>query len=357
MKVFRDLEMSKVGGLLFLSVCLGDGLAGSFAAGQTNFYQGKTVTYIVNMAAGDSPDLWARAVGRNMVKHIPGAPNFIAQNMPGGGSMIAANYIYNVAKPDGLTVGAVSANLYFRQLTKAQEIQFDWRRFTWIGSSSRLQSLLIMRADAPYKSIEDIRTASEPPKCSTTAPGSTSHITIKMLEEGLGLKFRIVSGYKSGSDQDLAVERGEVQCRAVTTAAYLAREPFQSWQKKGFIRVLVQTPRKRNPKLPEVPTVLELMDRYHAPDANRRVVLVLLGADNFGNFPTVAPPGIPLDRVKILREAYTKALKEPDFLEEAKKRNWDIDQINGEELEVLAKEVIDQPPQVIDRIRDLFEGK
>ena len=99
------------------------------------------------------------------------------------------------------------------------------------------------------------------------------------------------------------------------------------------------------------------MDRYHAPDANRRVVLVLLGADNFGNFPTVAPPGIPTDRVRILREAYTKALKEPDFLEEAKKRNWDIDQINGEDLEVLAKEVIDQPPQVIDRIRDLFEGK
>jgi tripartite-type tricarboxylate transporter receptor subunit TctC len=355
-KVFRGLKSSKVGGFLFLCACLWGAFALRPAAAQTNFYQGKSMTYVVNMTAGDSPDLWARAVARNMVKHIPGSPNIIVQNMPGGGSMIAANYIYNVAKPDGLTVGAVSANLYFRQLTRAQETQFDWRKFTWIGSSSRLQSLLIMRADAPYKSIEEIRAASEPPKCSTTALGSTSHITIKILEEGLGLKFRIVSGYKSGSDQDLAVERGEVQCRAVTTAAYLAREPFQSWQKKGFIRVLVQTPPKRNAKLPEVPTVLELMDRFRPPDANRRVVLVLLGADNFGNFPTAAPPGIPMDRVKILREAYTKALKEPDFLAEAKKRNWEIDQINGEELEAMAKEVIDQPPQVIDRIKDLFEG-
>jgi tripartite-type tricarboxylate transporter receptor subunit TctC len=324
------------------------------AKAQTNFYQGKTMTYVVNMAAGDSPDLWARAVARNMVKHIPGNPNMITQNMPGGGSMIAANYIYNVAKPDGLSLGAVSANLYFRQLTRTKEVQFDWRKFTWVGSNSRLQSLLIMRADAPYKSIEDIRTASEPPKCSTTALGSTSHITLKVIEEGLGAKFRIVTGYKSGSDQDLAVERGEVQCRAVTTAAFLAREPFLTWQKKGFIRVLVQTPRKPNPKLPAVPTVHELMDRFKIAAANRRLVLVMLGADNFGNFPTVAPPGIPADRSKILRDAYVKALTEPDFLEEARKRNWEIDPIAADELEALAKEVIDQPPTVIDRIRQLL---
>jgi tripartite-type tricarboxylate transporter receptor subunit TctC len=324
------------------------------ARAQTNFYRGKTMTYVVNMAAGDSPDLWARAVARNMEKHVPGNPTIITQNMPGGGSMIAANYLYSVAKPDGLNVGAVSANLYFRQLTGMKEVQFDWRKFTWIGSNSRLESLLIMRADAPYKSIEDIRAASEPPKCSTTAIGSTSHITLKVVEEGLGAKFRIVTGYKSGSDQDLAVERGEVQCRAVTTAAFLAREPFQTWQKKGFIRVLVQTARKRNPKLPDVPTVHELMDRFRVADANRRLVLVMLGADNFGNFPTAAPPGVPADRLKILRDAYSKALTESDFLAEAKKRNWEIDPIAAEELTVLAKEVIDQPPPVTERIKQLL---
>jgi tripartite-type tricarboxylate transporter receptor subunit TctC len=341
---------------LFLTLCILFFL-GLPVHAQTNFYQGKTMIMVANMAPGDSPDLWARALARNMVKHIAGSPSIIVQNMPGGGSMIAANYLYNVAKPDGLTLGAVSSNLYFRQLTGTKEVLFDWRKFTWIGSSSRLEALLIMRSDAPYKSIEDLRSAGEPAKCSTTALGATSHITLKVLEEGVGAKFKIVTGYKSGSDQDLAVERGEVQCRAVTTAAFLGREPFQTWQKKGFIRVLVQTPRKRNPRLPEVPTVYELMDRFRPPDAHRRVATIMLGADNFGNFPTAAPPGIPEDRVKILREAYTRALSDPDFLEEAKKRRWDVDPISAEELATLAREVIDQPPQVIGRIKELLEGK
>ena len=129
------------------------------------------------------------------------------------------------------------------------------------------------------------------------------------------------------------------------------------WVQKGFLRVLVQTPRKRNPKLPDVPTVYELMDRHRTPEANRRVALVLLGTDNFGNFPTVATQGIPADRVTILRDAYAKALKEPDLLEEAKKRSWEVDHITGEELEALAKEVIDQPPDIVRRIKELLDGK
>jgi len=326
----------------------------SVARAQNNFYQGKTMTYIVGLLAGDSADLWSRAVSRNLVKHVPGNPNILVQNMTGAGGLIAANYVYGVAKPDGLTLGSVSPGLYLQQLIGRKEIQFDWRKFTWIGSSWRRSALLIMRADAPYKSIEDIRTASEPPKCSTTAPGAESHINLKVLEEGLALKFRMVSGYKGGSEQDLAIEKGEVQCRALSTAAFLAREPFQTWQKKGFIRVIVQTAPKRNPKLSEVPTVHELMERYQVPDAKRRVALVLIGGDNLGNFVTAAPPEIPVERVKILREAYAKALKEPDLLEEGKRRNWEVELIRGEELETLAKEVIDQPPEVIDRVKEIF---
>jgi tripartite-type tricarboxylate transporter receptor subunit TctC len=327
------------------------------AAAQSDFYQGKTLTYVVGLLAGDSTDLWARAVTRNMVKHIPGHPNVVVQNMPGAGGLIAANYIYGVVKPDGLTMGSVSAGHYFHQLAGRKEAQFDWRRFTWVGSSARHEYLLVMRADAPYKSIEDIRNASEPPKCSSTAPGSASHMTLKMAEEGVGLKFNIVTGYRGGQEQDLAIERGEVQCRGVTTAAFLGRGPMQGWVKKGFLRVLLQTPRKRNPKLPEVPTVYEFMDRFRTADANRRVALALLGTDNFGNFPTVATRGIAADRVKILRQAYAKALKEPDLLEEARKRSWEVDYINGEELEGLAREVIDQPPDIVQRIRELLESK
>jgi tripartite-type tricarboxylate transporter receptor subunit TctC len=118
----------------------------------------------------------------------------------------------------------------------------------------------------------------------------------------------------------------------------------------------VQTPRKRNPKLPDIPTVHEYMDRLRPPEQNRRVALVLLGTDNFGNFPTVATPGIPPDRAKILREAYVKALNEPDLLEEAKKRSWEVEPISADELERLAKEVIEQPPDIGERIKQLFVG-
>ncbi|HWP60241.1 MAG TPA: tripartite tricarboxylate transporter substrate-binding protein [Candidatus Acidoferrales bacterium] len=342
--------------ILFLCVCSWV-LSGSQAFAQSNFYEGKTITYIVGLLAGDSTDLWSRAVSRNMAKYIPGNPSIVVQNMPGAGGLIAANYLYGVARPDGLTLGAVSAGHYFHQLAGRKEAQFDWRKFTWIGSSARHEYLVIMRADSPYKSIDDIRSASVPPKCSATAPGSASHITLKLLEEGLGLRLQIVTGYKGGSEQDLAIERGEVQCRAVTTAAFLGREPFQTWQKSGFIRVLLQTPRRRNPRLPEVPTVYELMERVRPAESNRRVALVLLGTDNFGNFPTVATPGIPADRVKILRAAYAKALKDPDLLEEAKKRRWEVDYIEPEELERLAKEVIEQPPEIVTRIKELLESK
>jgi tripartite-type tricarboxylate transporter receptor subunit TctC len=331
-------------------------LAAVAAWAQANFYQGKTMTFIVNMAAGDANDLWVRALARSLVKYIPGNPNIIAQNMAGGGSMISANYLYSVAKPDGLTIGQTSASLYFQQLTGRREVQFDWRKFSWIGSAGLVEALLMMRADAPYKSIEDIRAASEPPKCSATAPGSSTHISLKVLEEALGAKFRIVTGYKSGSDQDLAIERGEVQCRAVSAASFLAREPFISWQKKGFIRILAQSGRKRNPKLAEAPTIYELMTRYQTPEAKQRVVSVLLGADHFGQYLAVAPPGVPSDRVKILREAYARALKDADLIEEARKRNWSMEHITGEELQALAHEVIDQPPQLIGRVKELLGG-
>ena len=325
-------------------------------SGQNDFYRGKTLTFIVNMAAGDVNDLWARALARSLVKYIPGNPNIVPQNMAGGGSMIAANYIYRVAKPDGLTIGQISANLYFQQLTGRPEVQFDWRKFSWIGSAGEVQALLMMRSDAPYKSIEDIRSASEPPKCSATAPGSSGHINLRLLDDALGAKFRIVTGYKSGSDQDLAIERGEVQCRSVSASSFHAREPFISWQKKGFIRILVQSPRKRSALLPDVPTIYELMTRYQTPETKQQVVSVLLGADLFGQYLAVAPPAMPLDRLKILRDAYSRALKDPELLEEAKRRNWNVETNTGEEMAKLAQQVIDQPPQLIDRVKELLGG-
>ena len=171
----------------------------------------------------------------------------------------------------------------------------------------------------------------------------------KLIEESWGFKFQIVTGYPGGGDIDLAVERGEVHCRNFTISTFFGREPFETWRKKGFVRVLIQTGKKRDQRMPDVPTIYELMDQYKTPEASRRLATVILSPAVFGR-PMVATPGIPADRVKILRDAFNKALREPEFLEETKKRRWIVDPVSGEELEALAKEVIGQPPEVIERM-------
>jgi len=324
------------------------------ALAQAPFYQGKTIRIVVGYLSGDTHDLWARAYARYMGRHIPGNPDFIVQNMPGAGSMIAANHVYNIAKPDGLTLGSIAPALYFAQLTGRKEVQFDWAKFTWIGSPEHNGQLLFMRADTPYKTLEDIRKAVEPPKCSATGIGTSGHFVPTLIEETLGLKFRLITGYPGGAEQDLALERGEVQCRAITIAAFFGREPFLTWYKNGFVRILIQTARKRNPKIADVPTIFELMDKEKTPEASRRLASAILGSGGFGSWPIVSSPGIPADRAKTLREGYAKTLKDPALLEEARKRGWEIKPISGEELEELAKDVTAQPPEVIERMKKLL---
>lgn len=321
---------------------------------QAPFYQGKTIRIVVGYLSGDTHDQWARAYARFMGRHIPANPDIIVQNMPGAGSMIAANHVYAVAKPDGLTLGSIAPGLYYAQLTGRKEVQFDWAKFTWIGSPERNGHLLFMRSDAPYKTLEDIRKAAEPPRCSATGVGTSGYDVPKLLEDTLGLKFRIITGYPGGGEQDLALERGEVHCRAITIAAFFGREPFITWLKKGFVRVLIQTARQRNPKIMDVPTIFELMDQFKTPEATRRLATVYLGAGGFGAWPIVSSPGVPIERVKVLREAYAKTLREPEFLEEAKKRGWEVKPVSGEDLEALAKEVISQPPEVIEWLNKLL---
>ncbi len=213
---------------------------------QAPFYQGKTITIIAAAKPGDVYDLYPRLVAEFMPKHIPGNPNIIIQNVAGAAGLIGTNQVYNIAKPDGLTLGAIYPALYFEQLAKRPEAKFDWSKFIWIGSTVSSNSHMYMRADTPYKTIEDVRSASTPPKCGATGVTSSAYYMPKLLEDAIGTKFEIVSGYVAGSDIDLAVERGEVQCRAFTINAYFAREPFITWRKKNFVRVLYQTGNKRS---------------------------------------------------------------------------------------------------------------
>jgi tripartite-type tricarboxylate transporter receptor subunit TctC len=320
---------------------------------QTPFYQGKTVTIIVGTKAGDVYDLYPRLIAEFMPKYIPGNPNIIVQNVAGAAGLIATNQVYNLAKPDGLTLGAIYPALYFEQLAKRPEVKFDWTKFTWVGSTVSSTSLMYMRSDTPYKTIEDVRTAKTPPKCGATGVTSTAFYMPKLLEDAIGTKFDVVPGYVAGQDIDLAVERGEVQCRAFTVNAYFAREPFITWRKKNFVHVLYQTGSKRDPRLKDVPLFNELMDKYKTADNVRRLAKVVLAADEFGR-PIVLPPGVPADRIKIMRDAFNKAVADPALLAEAEKRRLDMDPSSGEELESLAKEVMTAPPDVVEKVKKIL---
>jgi len=320
---------------------------------QSPFYQGKTITFVAGYIAGSYDDLWSRLIAQYLPKYIPGNPNMIVQNMPGAGSMIAANYVSGVVKPDGLTLSGVQPALYFNQLVGLKEVKFDWPKFNFVGSPWQSQLLLYIRADSPSKTIQDVRTATDPPKCGSTGPSSTGNYIPKLLNEILGTKFQVVSGYQGGTDVDLAVERGELQCRAFTIVTYFGREPFLTWEKNGFVRNLVQTGRKRDPRLPKVPTIYELMDEYKAPESDRRLAVVLLANGDMGR-PIIMSPGVAPERVKIMRDAFNKAMADPQLLAEAKKKRLEVDPTGGEELQTIAKEIMSQPPEVIERMKTLL---
>jgi len=324
-------------------------LAHSQLFAQADFYKGKTLRVIIGYSAGGTNDLWARTVARFWGKYIPGNPDVIVQNMPGAATMVAANYIYSVDKTDGLTLGLIAPALFFNQIAGQKEVKFDWAKFAWIGSPEETSEMLSIRADSPFKTLEDIRKATVAPKCGTTGTGTPGHYFPRLLEEVLGLKFNLVTGYPGASDIDLAIEKGEVLCRAGTTSAFFGREPGRTWAKTGFVRILVIGGSKRDSRAPDVPTIWELMDKYKTPEFGKRMATVLLSPGSFGR-PIVGGPGIPADRVKILRDGFLKAMKDPELLAEAEKRKWEPDPVSGETLETLARDVVTQPPEVIKRL-------
>jgi tripartite-type tricarboxylate transporter receptor subunit TctC len=318
------------------------------------FYEGKQIRVIVGFTTGGFYDRWARLLARYMPKYIPGNPGFIVQNMPGAGSVVAANYVYSVAKPDGLTIGFPSSALYLDQIVGRPEVKFDLRKFAWIGSPVTEPMILYMRADAPYKSVSEIRNAKEPPKCGSTGTVSSDFILARMLEDTLPpLKINTVLGYPGGSEIDIAVEKGEVICRGMTASPYFGREPFLSWQKKNFVRVLLYTGEKRDERIPDVPTIAEIFEKEKVPENSRRVAQVILASEQFGR-PIVATPGTPADRVEILRRAFDQSIKDPELLAETKKQRMDVDPTSGAALEKLAQQILQQPPDVLARVKKIL---
>jgi tripartite-type tricarboxylate transporter receptor subunit TctC len=326
------------------------------AYSQAPYYQGKTIKIAVGFTAGGFYDRWARLLSRYMPKYIPGNPEMIVQNMPGAGSVIATNYLYTVAKPDGLTLGMPASGIYLDQVVGRKEAQFDLRKMRWVGTPVQEPMILYMRADAPYKSVSDIRNAQKPPRCGATGKVSSAFMIARLLEETMPpLKIDTVLGYPGGSEIDLAVERGEVVCRAMTASPFFGREPFTSWQKKNFVRVLLFTGNKRDQRVPETPTIHEIFDTEKVPEQSRRVAQVILAAETVGR-PLMAPPATPADHLKTLRSAFQQALEDPGLVAEAKKGRMDIEPVWGEQLEKLIKDVLDQPPEVHNRVKKMLEG-
>jgi tripartite-type tricarboxylate transporter receptor subunit TctC len=317
-------------------------------------FKGKTVRLIIGTSTGGGVDLYARLVAQFLGKHLPGEPVIVAQNMPGASSVVAANYLYSVAKPDGLTLGALQGGAFFDQVLGHNTVKFDWAKFTWIGSPERLEAQLYMRADSPYKTLEDIRRAAEPPRCGGAGTGATGYFVPKILEETLGLKFKTVTGYQSGGEIDIAVERGELHCRAFDIGSFVGRDPTRTWFKNGFVKSLIQTGRQRDARLGDVPTLYELMDKQKTADPLRRMATVVLSSGGFGR-PMVAPPGMAADVARTIRDGYGKMLKDQEFVAEVKKRRYDLEPVSWEEMQSLAKEVTSQPPEVVERVKRILE--
>jgi tripartite-type tricarboxylate transporter receptor subunit TctC len=339
--------------LLYLSLTAMT-LAPSWSPAQSAkpFYEGKTIQLFVSSGPGATTDISARLVGRYLGKHIPGNPVIVVQNMPGGGGLVGANYLFNVAKPDGLALGAISRANYIEQMVGRPEVKTDFRKLGWIGSFNKAPMMVACRSDTEYKSVAAIRAAKIPPRFGQSGTGSISYVFANLIERILDLKIKNVTGFKSGRETDLGMERGEVDCRA-TSDITVIREPWNRWMKENYVTFVVQQGPEKSTLLPPVPTVAEVA----RPEGKPYLTLmdVMLAYTEFDR-PFAAPPGLPKERLQILRESFERMLKDGEFAAESKKLlDWDgATYLSGEQLQKKMIATITQPPEVIKRIKEIL---
>jgi tripartite-type tricarboxylate transporter receptor subunit TctC len=325
-------------------------------ADETNFYEGKTVTLTIGFTPGGFYDRWSRHFARYMPKFIPGNPQMIVQNMPAAGSRVAANYLYNVAKADGLNFGTINKGLYFDQLVGNKLAQFDWRKYSWVGSPEQPPDVLYIRTDSNVATLDDAKNIKRALKCGSTGRANTGYILPKAIEQVLGIKFDIVLGYRGGREVDLAVERKEVECRSMSIPPFLGREPFLTWKKNNIVLGLVQTGKGPFAGAPEIPSLFDVLKKHNVAAEDVKFLELITASSEFGR-PFVGPPGIPQDRLNILRKAFQAVLVDTEAQDEAKRINLDADPVKGEKLQAMAVEVIDASPANVKRLKSLLGAK
>ncbi len=323
--------------------------AQSAAQSVADFYRGKTITMAVGTSPGGDYDLRMRMVGRYLGKYIPGSPTVVATNMPGAGQMLVANWLANVAPKDGTAIVALSQNMAVHQATGASGARYDVRQFHWIGNTTDTPNVINAWHTTGIHTIQDVMQRELVVGATGTASGS--FLYPYALNQLVGTKFKIVTGYPGGNDINLAMERGEVGGRGSNSwASWKSTRP--QWLAEKKVVVLVQVGVKRSPELPDVPTLQDL-----AKNDGDRQVLTFISADTAISRPLVTSAGVPRERVEALRRAFDAAMKDPDFLAEAEKSKTDISPMTGEEAQKIAEATINAPAEVRSRASALIEGK
>jgi len=304
------------------------------AWGQANFYEGKTVTVLIGAKSG-SLAIAAQIAAQHLGKYIPGKPAVILQHMPGAAHILATNNVFNVAKPDGLTILAANPSVAIAQLSKVETVRFDVRKFQWLGSTGADGVALSVRSDLPYKTFDDLRKADQELVAGTTGPGSNAHDFPLLLKEFAGAKLKLVSGYPANSDVLLAVERKEVDSwSALATTIKLAAD-------RGVVRPLVRG-RVAIPGFENLP-----VDEDLTTNKIGKALMVIRGLPLAIGRAFAVPPATPAPRVTILREALMKVIQDPEFQAESKKAKIDMHHILAEQVQKDFNTMMNQPPDVL----------
>jgi tripartite-type tricarboxylate transporter receptor subunit TctC len=311
------------------------------------FYKNRQIKIAVGFSAGGSSSLYAQALARHMGKYIPGNPALVVQHMPGAGGLVAANYVYNNAARDGSEFAITSRTAALEPLLGNQNARFDPLKFNWIGNANIENSVCIVWHTAPAKSIDDIFVKEVIVGGANTAAQEV--MFPRAFNKLLGTKFKIVTGYPGSTELLLAMERGEVQgfCGIGWTFVKLRKG---DWLKEKKINILFQMALKKHPEIPDVPAILD----YAKRPQDRQVLELLFAPQDMGR-PFFAPPGIPDERVRVLRSAFLQTLKDAAFLEEAEKQGIEVQPVSGEDIQALLERVYATSKEVVERAKAVVE--
>jgi tripartite-type tricarboxylate transporter receptor subunit TctC len=319
------------------------------AHGQESFFKGKTIRIIVPFAAGGGYDIYSRIIGRHMGKYIAGNPVFLVENMTGAGGLIGINHVYKASKPDGLTMATPIGTMFVDQLIGRPGIEFDGRKFEYIGAPAQDTQVLAVHKRTGLKTVEQWLSHPTPVKFGSTGPGSANEDIAKIAKAALNLPLQVVSGYKGTAVIRLAFNSGEVDGIANAWESFVATWPQEL--QNGDIVVLAQASGKRHADLPGIPLVID----YAKTDFGRKLVEGVI--NNFGATarPYVITPGTPKDRVEILRKAFMDTMKDPEFAGELKKAKLDLNPLDGAALERNVREIFNLDTALIPKLAEILK--